>query len=155
MRDMKVMKILAICLAVLALAACSGEKATLPEPEALYEEIRNSVELPAMSDVAEYMLESDTGILPDEHDGAVYYIPDAGMAPDQIIIVRAKDTAGAAEVEKKLNAWLDYQEENARVYLTEYMPLLQAGIVRRDDLTVSLIVSEKAEEIVKIYQQYI
>ena len=84
----------------------------------------------------------------------MYYIPDEGMAPDQIIIVKAKDEAGAAGIEEKLSAWLTYQEEGSRMYLTEYMPLFQAGVVRRDGQTVSLIVSAQADEIVKVYQQY-
>lgn len=142
------------CLALISLTACSAKQVELPDPGALYEEIRSSVELPAMTDVTEYMLEANTGITPDEYDSAVYYIPDAGIAPDQIIIVRAKDEAGAAEIEEKLSVWLAYQEEGSRVYLTEYMPLFQAGVVRRDGLTVSLIVSAQADEIVKVYQQY-
>lgn len=150
----EVRKILAVCLVLISLTACSAGKAQLPEPDKLYEEIRASVELPAMSDVAEYMLEANTGITPDEYDGAVYYIPEEGMAPDQIIIVCAKDETSAAEVEEKLNSWLIYQEEGSRMYLTEYMPLFQAGMVRRDGLTVSLIVSAQADEIAEVYQQY-
>lgn len=151
---MKMLKILTACLALIGLAACSAKKAELPEPSALYEEIQISVELPAMTDVAEYLLESNTGITPDEYNDAVYYIPNEGIVPEQIIIVHAKDEAGAAEIEEKLSAWLTYQEEGSRVYLTEYMPLFQAGVVRRDGLTVSLIVSVQAEEVVKVYQQY-
>ena len=151
---MKMRKVLAVCLVLIGLTACSQEKAELPEPNELYQAIRASVELPAMSDVTDYMLEVNTGITPDEYDGAVYYIPDEGMAPDQIIIVRAKEQAGAAEIEEKLSAWLTYQEEGSRMYLTEYMPLFQTGVVRRDGLTVSLIVSAQVDEIVKVYQPY-
>lgn len=151
---MKILKILAACLVLTGLAACSEKKTELPEPGALYEEIRSSVELPAMTDAAEYMLQANTGIAPDEYTGAVYYIPAEGIAPEQIIIVRAKDEAGAVEIEKKLTAWLTYQEEGAKVYLTEYMPLLQSGAVRRDGLTVSMIVSAQVDDIIKIYQRY-
>lgn len=151
---MRVRKILAVCLALIGLTACSAGKAEFPEPGALFEEIQTEVELPAMTNVADYMLEANTGIASEEYDGAVYYIPDEGMAPDQIIIVQAKDEAGAAGIEEKLSAWLTYQEEGSRMYLTEYMPLFQVGVVRRDGLTVSLIVSAQADEIVKVYQQY-
>ena len=107
-----------------------------------------------MSDVAGYMLEANTGITPDEYDAAVYYILEEGMAPDQIILIRAKGENAAAVIEEKLDSWLAYQEEGSRMYLTEYMPLFQAGVVRRDGLTVSLIVSDQVEEIVKVYQQF-
>ena len=151
---MKGLKILAVCLVMMGLTACSARETQLPEPKQLYEEIHASLELPAMTDVADYMLEANTGIAPDEYDAAVYYIPEEGMAPDQIIIVRAKDAAGAAVIEEKLNAWLTYQEEGSRVYLTEYMPLFQSGAVRRDGLTVSLIVSARIREIEQVYQRY-
>lgn len=151
---LKVLKILTVCLALISLAACSAKKIELPEPGTLYEEIQSAVELPAMTDVTEYMLEANTGITPNEYDSAVYYIPNEGIAPDQIIIVHAKDEAGAAGIEEKLSVWLTYQEEGSRVYLTENMPLFQAGVVRRDGLTVSLIVSAQVDEIVKVYQQY-
>ena len=151
---MKKVRILLACLALLGLAACSGADVKLPEPDALYEEMKAAVELPPMSDVAEYMLEANTGIAAADYDSAVYYIPVEGMAPDQIIIVQAKDEAGAAEIEEKLNAWLRYQEEGSRVYMTENMPLYQSGVIRRDDLTVSLIVSAQHAEIEAVYQKY-
>ena len=151
---MKVLKMLIGWLLLAGLAACAAGGTELPQPDALFETIQTAVELPAMSDVADYMLEANTGIVAEEYDSAVYYILDEGMAPDQIIIVRAKDNTGAAVIEEKLNSWLSYQEEGSRVYLTEYMPLFQAGVVRRDGLTVSLIVSAQADEIVKVYQQY-
>ena len=151
---MKIRKILAVCLALLLTAACGEKKAELPEPDVLYEEIRSAAALPAMSNVAEYMLQPDTGIAPDEYNRAVYYIPDAGIAPEQIIIVQAKDAAGAAKIEEKLHAWLEYQEEGSQTYMTENMPLFQAGVVRRDGLTVSLIVSAQAEEIETVYRNY-
>ena len=147
-------RILALCLVLIGLTACSSGKAELPGPGELYETIRTAVELPAMSDVAGYMLEANTGITPDEYDAAVYYILEEGMAPDQIILIRAKGENAAAVIEEKLDSWLTYQEEGSRMYLTEYMPLFQAGVVRRDGLTVSLIVSDRVEEIVKVYQQF-
>ena len=151
---MKIIKILALCLALLCFAACGADKAEIPEPAALYDEIKAAVELAPMSDVAEYMLEADTGITADEYSAAVYYILDEGTAPDQIIIVKAKDAAAADAVEQKLKGWLTYQEEGAQVYMTENMPLFQNGIVRRNGQTLSLIVSSKAEEIAKVYDRY-
>ena len=67
----KVRKILVVCLALIGLTACSAGKAQLPEPDKLYEEIRSSVELPAMTDVADYMLEANTGITPEEYAKAL------------------------------------------------------------------------------------
>lgn len=46
---------------------------------------------------------------------------------------------------------MDYKQESGQLYLTEYQPVLQAGIVRRDGLTVSLIVSDQLEDIMRVY----
>ena len=46
---------------------------------------------------------------------------------------------------------LDYKQECGRLYLTEYQPMLRAGVIRRDGLTVSLIVSGQVEEILRVY----
>jgi len=150
----KAAQILSICLALFVLTSCGSTGSEPPEPGALYEEIKSAVELPPMSDVAEYMLEANTGIAAAEYDSAVYYVPEEGMAPDQIIIVRAKDAAGAEAIEDKLNEWLTYQEEGSRVYMTENMPLFQTGVIRRDGLTVSLIVSARVAEIEAVYRKY-
>lgn len=147
------MIVTSLLLAVL-LAACSNQKTELPPPTQLFEELQNSVSLPEMTDVSTYMLEDNTGISSVDYTEAVYYILEAGMAPDQIIIILAKDEASAADAEEKLQSWLDYQIKSAQIYLTEYMPLLQAGVIRRDGLTVSLIVSPEAEQIIEFYQTY-
>jgi len=66
----------------------------------------------------------------------------------------SKDAAGAEAIEDKLNEWLTYQEEGSRVYMTENMPLFQTGVIRRDGLTVSLIVSARVAEIEAVYRKY-
>ena len=40
---------------------------------------------------------------------------------------------------------MEDKEKAAQVYLTEYMPIIQQGTVRKDGLTISLIVADKAE----------
>jgi len=142
-----------ILLLLAVLCACSGKSSQLPLPGEIYAEIEAGIKTEEMVDVAEQLLEANTGITAELYSHAAYYIPSAGMAPDQIIIVRAKDSDSAQAVEALLTAWLDYQIESARFYMTENMPLLQSGVVRRDNLTVSLIVSPATEEILRIYEK--
>lgn len=151
---MRAYKLVFACLIMLGLCGCGAKSAELPEPAALYEQIRLSADLPEMTDVAEYMLEANTGVSPDAYTAAVYYVPSEGMGPEEIIIIRAKDETEAARIEEKLQSWLTYREESARIYLTEYMPVIQAGVIRRDGLTVSLIVSSAADSIVQVYEGY-
>ena len=134
------------------LSACSARQAELPEPGPLFEMIRQSVHLPEMVDVAADMLEDNTGITAAEYVSAAYYIPADSIVPEEIILIRAVDAAAALAIQEKLESYLAYRVESARVYLTEYMPVLQAGVVRRDGLTVSLIVSEQVSGIISVYE---
>lgn len=137
-------------LVLLLLPGC-GEEKELPPPAELLAAIQEEVALPAMIDVAATDLEALTGIGPDAYDSAVCYLPAEGIAPEELIIVLARDDQAAEEVQRLLEARLDYKLRSVQVYLTEYQPMVQAGVVRRDGLTVSLIVSQQVEDIVQVY----
>lgn len=140
-------------LAVL-LSSCGAETKELPAPADLFAAIQAETELPQMVDTAETDLEALTGIRPDSYDSAVCCRLYEGTAPDEIIIVQSRDSEAAAEIQTRLENRLEYKRESGRLYLTEYQPMLQAGTVRRDGLTVSLIVSEQAAEIAQVYDSF-
>lgn len=142
------------CACLIFLCACSRPAKELPPPEELFAAIQDAVDLPEMVDVADDYLTSTLGLLPEDCDGAVYYLLAEGIAPDEIVIIRAKDDPSAEDIQERLEKRLEDKEQAARVYLTEYMPVIQAGVVRRDGLTLSLIVSQRAGEIVAVYEQY-
>lgn len=150
----KLRGIFAAVLIIAGLSACSAKQAELPGPGQLFETIREAVQLPEMVDVAADMLEANTGISAAEYAGAAYYIPMDSVMPEEIILIRAVDDGAARDIREKLESYLDYRVEAARVYLTEYMPILQAGVVRRDGLTVSLIISEQVSEIVSVFENW-
>jgi len=151
---MKKIKLLIAVLALL-LAACSSENGTVsPEPAELFSNIQQTVSIPEMVDVAEAFLEDELGITADQYESAVYYLVEEGLAPDEIVIVKAKDEDTAGQILEKLENRLAYKEESAQLYLTEFMPVIQNGVIRQDGLTVSLIVSEQVEQIEEVYRQY-
>lgn len=154
MAAVKLRGIVAAILIIAGLSACSARQAELPEPGQLFETIRQTVRLPEMADVAADMLEANTGIAAGQYVSAAYYIPMDSIAPEELILIRAVDDAAARDIREKLESYLDYRVESARMYLTEHMPILQAGVVRRDGLTVSLIVSEQVSEIVSVYENW-
>lgn len=133
------------------LSGCTAQARELPPPAQLFAAIQTQVELPEMVDTAGTDLEALTGIGPDCCDGAVCLRLREGTAPDEIIIVRGQDEEAAGEIQELFEKRLEYKQEAGRLYLTEYQPMLQAGVIRRDGLTVSLIVSERAEEIERVY----
>ena len=91
--------IIAILL-ILLLSACGA--AELPEPQALLDEIRERVALPEFTLLPGDYLEDYTGIAQDDYESAVYCLRSEGLSPDEIAILRAKDSAAAAEIEAKL-----------------------------------------------------
>ena len=151
MRLQKTVGIFVVLFALL-LSACGA--AELPAPETLFAEIRQRVELPEFIQLPADYLEDYTGIGPDSYESAVYCLRAEGLSPDEIAIIRAKDSAAAAEIEARLNTRLERKEAEAQGYLTEYLPVIREGVVRRDGLTVSLIVSDQVSEIEAVYARY-
>ena len=137
---------------IMLLSGCAAEERELPPPDQLFAAIQTEVELPEMVDTAGTDLEALTGIGPDLHDGAVCYRLCEGTAPDEIVIVRGRDSEAAGQIQSLLEKRLEHKQEAGTLYLTEFQPMLQAGVVRRDGATVSLIVSERAEEIAQVYE---
>ena len=142
---------IALALLMALLPGCGTGAEELPAPAELFAWLQAEVELPEMVDTAETDLEALTGIGLDRCDGAVCFRLREGTAPDEIIIVRGRDERAAEEVRERLEKRLEDKREAGRLYLTEYQPMLEAGVVRRDGLTVSLIVSQRAEEIGRVY----
>lgn len=152
MRRRAIFSVCAAALLLGLLCACAGGKTELPEPAAWYGEIDNAVDLSAMTSFDAEYLEGMTGVGPELYESAVYYLLADGMGPDEIVIARAKDDAAAAELQEKLESRLAYKKKSATMYLTEYLPTIEAGVVRRDGLTVSLLVSEKVDAILEVYR---
>lgn len=141
----------ALAALALLLSGCRAKASELPPPAELLAAIQAEVELPEMVDTAETDLEALTGIGPEDWDSAVCCRLLEGVAPDEIIIVQAGSEEAADRVQELLEKRLAYKQESGRLYLTEYQPMLQDGVVRRDGLTVSLIVSGQAADIARVY----
>lgn len=137
---------------VMLLSACGAQESQLPPPAEMFAAIQAEVELPEMIDTTETDLEPLIGIEMDDCQSAVCYRLKDGIAPDEIIIVQAKDNDAAKKILTLLENRLEYKRKSAQLYLTENQPMLQAGTVRQDGLTVSLIVSEKSEEVVRVFE---
>lgn len=150
------MKKMRKCFRVLAvfallLSGCGAKPQELPSPAQLFAAIQAQVELPEMIDTADTELEALTGIGPDRCESAVCRRLREGTAPDELIIVRGRDDKAAGEIQELLEKRLEYKRESGKLYLTEFQPMLQAGVVRRDGLTVSLIVSGQVDAVMRVY----
>lgn len=139
-----------LILAVL-LSACGRRTGQLPLPDELWAAIQAEVTLPDMTDTGSDYLESLTGIRPEQYEQALCLLLAEGTAPDEIILVQAVDENAAQDIQRKLEDRLDYKSRSVQQYLTEYQPMVADGVVRRDGLAVSLIVSEQIDEIIQVY----
>ncbi len=153
MTNLRNLRAMALLLVLCLLTGC-GSAAALPEPAQLAAELLAAAEGPEMSAMpASYLLEV-TGIAPEDYESAVYLLPAGDVAPDELILVRCRDKAAAEAVRRKLEARLDLKAKAAQSYLTEQLPVIRAGTVRTDGLTVSLLVSERLDALQAVYDRF-
>lgn len=150
----RILSLLLLTVLAALLSACGEKAVDLPSPEDLFTRIQSEVSMENMVDVSEDFLESNLGITAEDHDGAVYYITAIGASCEEIIILRAKDEKGAAALYEILETRLAYIEKSAQNYLTEYLPMIASAALRKDGLTVSLIVSPFVKEIEQVYDSF-
>ena len=113
-----------LLLLTMILSGCRLETQELPPPTELFAAIQAKVELPKMVNTAETDLEALIGIESDTYDSAVCYRLYEGTAPDEIIIVHARDNEMSREIQLLLEKRLGYKRESGELYLTEYQPML-------------------------------
>jgi hypothetical protein len=154
MKLRKAGRFLALLLGLCLLAGCGGRSASLPEPEALAEELLAAAKGPEMSAMPPSYLQEVTGVAPEDYESAVYLLPADDTAPDELILVRCRDGAAAGRVREKLEARLAAKADAAQYYLTEQLPVIRAGKVRADGLTVSLLVSGDMAALLAVYDKY-
>lgn len=135
------------------LSSCSVKDRNMLTPSQLLIALDKEVTLPDMIDVGNEYLEALTGIGPEYYDEAVCLQLVEGTAPDEIIIIQAKNEIIAQEIQERLENRLNYKRESTELYFTEYQPMVQAGAVRLDGLVVSLIVSDQVDEIIDVLIQ--
>lgn len=133
------------------LSACGKSAAPVPSPNEIWTAIQAEVPLSDMTDTGSDYLESLTGIHPEQCEQAICLLPAMGNAPDEIILVQAVGEDAAQNIQQQLEDRLDYKKRSVQQYLTEYQPIVANGVVRRDGLIVSLIVSPQIDKIIQIY----
>ena len=138
-------------LVLLFVPACMSGETASPDPRELFAAMEEQLSLPELVDMTGEYLEMGVGIQASSYDSAVYYLPADGTLPDEIAIVRAVDSRQADAIQSALEERLAYKEKSAQNYLTENLPVIQRGVIRRDGLTISLIVSEQVEEIEELF----
>ncbi len=150
-------KIALLLAAVIALSvilcACSSGPKSLSQ---IFEEINEKFELKDMLVLTTAdQLDRYYGISADDVEEFAGCINSTGLDQEEIIMVKAKDEAAAERIKKSLDTRYDAKLKQNISYNPEQAEIIQACSVEQEGLYVSMIVSENAEEMTKIYKSSI
>ncbi len=116
--------------------------------------VKKEVAMPAdTSDFTVAKMKRTFGIEEDMmEDFAGLYCTD-GLRQDQIVYVKAKDEAAAAEIEKKLQDNWQSKYNVIKNYSPEQVAIIESAKVDRDGLYVSLVISADADKIKEMFKE--
>ena len=138
---------------ILTLSACTAAKKA-GTAEDIYAAMEKAGLLSPMIPMTGDELYDLTGIHPDLwDDGSLHQAAD-GLIADEILILHARDEAGANEIEKYLRARLESKAEEAKGYSPEQYAVIQKGVILRGGQDLCLIVSPQAEKLRAVYGEY-
>lgn len=153
----KIALILAAALAVCAvLCACSGgaQKAEAKPLSEVWTAIKNEV---TFNDFKEFddvkKLKNYYGITEDMVSEFAGGVNGSGVNQEEIVLVKATDDANAASVKEKLDNRFNSKLNQNKNYNAEQAKMIEGCKVEQNGLYVSMIVSDNAEQITKIYKE--
>ncbi len=139
---------IAMCLFI---TGCAKNTDT-PPPETLYDAVAGAAGLTEMVRYTPEELAGLTGIEPDEYSAIAAYVTSQGMGADEIIIVLATDNESAGRIEELLSNRLEYLRDSAVNYQPERLPIFDSAQIRRDGLTVAMLITENIDAAVDAYR---
>ncbi len=116
-------------------------------PEALYDEIKESFELPDMYLADDDFLMNYYGIDAALLDSYVFASAEDSTRVDSVIIMKVKDTSSISEIEKGLNGLISQMEVEMDNYQPEAYKLVSASKVKSTGDYVILVISSDEEAI--------
>lgn len=151
-KTLKYFIMLAVIFVLPITAGCSKNiEKVLPPPSEIYAIIEDIVDLPEMAQLETDLFPYMYGIETEWFEEAVSYSCVDITRPDEIVIVKCVSRETADKVFEMLEVRLAYKNKSARNYFPETIVFIKNGVVRQDDLTVSLLVSKEIETVVDVY----
>ncbi len=138
---------LALCL---LLSGCAPQ-AKQPKAADVYAAIQAANLLPDMVAVPEGSLLDFYGIDSAWYQDAVFMLAADSLRADEVIILRAKETAAAAQIEKMLGERMAAKAEEALGYSPEQHAIILRGKLIREGLNLALLVSPQIEQLQAVY----
>lgn len=148
----KIVGIIAL-IAVLAVLLCACGEQAQPLSD-VFGTIKTEYKITDMvefEDVA--ALERFYGIGADDVAEFAGGVNNSGVNQEEIVLIKAKDTDAAEAISEKLNNRLQSKLNETKNYNPEQYAIIEKCTVDTDGLYVSMIISENAEGIKKIYAE--
>lgn len=124
--------------------------------QAALEKVKSDVELPSdMADFDARRLKRVFGISEEQVDDFSGAICTDGLRQDEFIYIRAKDESKVQEIADKLQNDWQSKYNVIKNYDPDQVKIIESAKVETDGLYVSLVISEKAEQIKQIYNDAI
>lgn len=124
--------------------------------QAALEKVKSDVELPSdMADFDERRLKRVFGISEEQVDDFSGAICTDGLKQDEFIYIKAKDESTVQEIADKLQNDWQSKYNVIKNYDPDQVKIIESAKVETNGLYVSLVISEKAEQIKQIYNDAI
>lgn len=137
-----------------AMTACSGGETKNPAVADIVSAITEQYPMDEdMTQVTSENLISNTyGFESDEYSDLAIYLKSSGVEMDEITIIKASDSSKVAGIKEKLENHLNNQLVSTKDYLPEQYAIIEkCSVVTKGDY-VCLIISENADDMVKIFE---
>lgn len=140
-------------IAMLAVLLCACGEQAQPLSD-IFSTIKTEYEI---SDLVEFddisTLERFYGIGADDVAEFAGGVNNSGVNQEEIVLIKAKDADAAENISEKLNNRLQSKLNETKDYNPEQYAIIEKCTVDTDGLYVSMIISENAEGIKKLYTQ--
>lgn len=121
-------------------------------PEKILEEIKSKCNIDdSMKPLTAEQLKEIYDIDSEDMDSFVAIASEDSLVKDQIIIIRTMGESEACKIRDSLQKYYDKILENSKSYLPDEYEKIKKCSVVKDGIYVSLIISDKADEITEVY----
>lgn len=151
---LKLISVILIAATVFALSSCGAEPSADVSVSEIYKKISESVSMPeeiielTADDLLDYYgIESDKVI-------ECAAVQDACGYKDEIVIIKAADSAAAAEISDILNEHIEYQKESMKNYDADQYEVLGSSRVIVSDDYAAMFISANQDSMIEIYNSF-
>ena len=148
------MKKTLIVLLVAVMVLCCACGTTAKPLTEVYDDIKAQVTFENVNELNDIsMMERYYGITEDMAAEYAGCINASGVEQEEVVLVKAVDESAAAEIKEKLDNRYQSKLNQNKDYNPEQAKMIEDCSVEKDCLYVSMIVSENADTITKIYRE--